>query len=189
MKYGMSIGSIWSKLTVIMDCTVLLLAASWVNFYIVSGQVSTESAHEKNLRCHPVKCFFKVIPSAKIKYHHYSDIIMSAMASQITGVLSVCSAVCSGADLRKPQSPASLAFVRGIHRSPVNSPHKGPVTRKMFPYYNIIKGNSFPKLARCSKIRQTKSFMSEAARLLGPGMHLKYQIMSHKLLAGGVKIA
>ena len=35
--------------------------------------------------------------------------------------------VCSGADQRKHQSSASLAFVRGIHRWPVNSPHKGPV--------------------------------------------------------------
>ena len=42
------------------------------------------------------------------------------------------STVCSGADQRKHQSSASLAFVRGIHRSPVNSPHKGPVTRKCF---------------------------------------------------------
>ena len=28
--------------------------------------------------------------------------------------------------------------VRGIHRSPVNSPHKGPVTRKMFPFDDVI---------------------------------------------------
>ena len=34
---------------------------------------------------------------------------------------------------KKHQSSASLAYVRGIHRSPVNSPHKWPVTRKMFP--------------------------------------------------------
>ena len=59
--------------------------------------------------------------------------IMGAMASQITGVSIVCSAVCSGADGRKHQSFASLAFVRLIHRWPVDSPHKGPVTRKMFP--------------------------------------------------------
>ena len=69
--------------------------------------------------------------------HHYSDAIMSAMASQITGVF-VYSTVCSGRDLRKHQSSASLAFVRGIHRWPVNSPHKGPVTRKMFPLDNVI---------------------------------------------------
>ena len=39
---------------------------------------------------------------------------------------------------RKHQSSASLAFVRGIHRRPVNSPHKGPVTRKMFPFDDVI---------------------------------------------------
>ena len=39
---------------------------------------------------------------------------------------------------KKHQSSASLAFVRGIHRGPVNSPHKGPVTRKMFPFHDVI---------------------------------------------------
>ena len=39
---------------------------------------------------------------------------------------------------RKHQSSASLAFVRGIHRGPVNSPHKWPVTRKMFPFDDVI---------------------------------------------------
>ena len=43
-----------------------------------------------------------------------------------------------GADQRKCQSSASLAFVRGIHRGPVNSPHKGPVTQKMFPFDDVI---------------------------------------------------
>ena len=55
---------------------------------------------------------------------------MSAMASQITSLTIVYSIVYSGADQRKHQSSASLAFVRGIHRWPVNSQHKGPVTRK-----------------------------------------------------------
>ena len=63
---------------------------------------------------------------------------MSAVASQITGVLIVYSTVCSGADQRKHQSSASLAFVWGIHRGPVNSPHKWPVTRKMFPFDDVI---------------------------------------------------
>ena len=57
---------------------------------------------------------------------------MSAMASQINSLMIVYSAVYSGTDQRKHQSSASLAFVRGIHRWPVNSPHKGPVTRKIF---------------------------------------------------------
>ena len=71
-------------------------------------------------------------------YHYFSDVIMSAMASQITGVPMVCSTVCSCADQRKHQSYALLAFVRGIHRWPVNSPRTGPVTRKMFPFDDVI---------------------------------------------------
>ena len=66
---------------------------------------------------------------------HYSDAIMNTMASQITGVQIIYSTVCSGANQRKHQNSASLAFVRGI---PVNSPHKGPVTRKMFPFHEVI---------------------------------------------------
>ena len=69
---------------------------------------------------------------------HYSDVTMRATASLITGVSIVYSTVYSGADQRKHQSSASLAFVRGIHRWPVNSPHKGPVTRKMFPLDDVI---------------------------------------------------
>ena len=69
---------------------------------------------------------------------HYSDFVMSAMASQITCVSIVCSTVCSGADQRKHQSTASLAFVSGIHRWPLDSHHKGPVTWKMFPFDDVI---------------------------------------------------
>ena len=43
---------------------------------------------------------------------HYSDVIMSAMAPQITGASIVCSIICSGADQRKHQISAPLAFVR-----------------------------------------------------------------------------
>ena len=56
------------------------------------------------------------------------------MASQITSPTIVYSTVYSGTDQRKHQSSASLTFVRWIHRWPVNSPHKGSVTRKMFQY-------------------------------------------------------
>ena len=63
---------------------------------------------------------------------------MMAIASQITSLTIVYSAVYSGAHQRKHQSSASLAFVWGIHRGPVNSPHKWPVTRKMFPFDDVI---------------------------------------------------
>ena len=63
---------------------------------------------------------------------------MNVLASQITGVSTVYSAVHSGTDQRKHQSSASLAFVRGIRRWPVNSPHKGPETRKLFSFDDVI---------------------------------------------------
>ena len=63
---------------------------------------------------------------------------MGAIASQITSLTIVYSTIHSGADQRKHQSSASLAFVREIHRSPVNSPHKWPVTRKVFPFDDVI---------------------------------------------------
>ena len=63
---------------------------------------------------------------------------MIEMASQITSLAIVYPIVYSDADQRKHQSSASLAFVRRIHRGPVNSPHKWPVTRKMFPFDDVI---------------------------------------------------
>ena len=59
----------------------------------------------------------------RVSMPHFSDVIMGGMASQITGISIVYSIVCSGADERM---------------WPVNSPHKGPVTRKMFPFDDVI---------------------------------------------------
>ena len=72
------------------------------------------------------------------KIQHYDDVIMGAIASQIGSRTTVYSTVYSDADQSKHQSSASLAFVRGIHRRPVNSTHKWPVTRKMFPFDDVI---------------------------------------------------
>ena len=63
-------------------------------------------------------------------WFHYSDVIISANASQTTGVSIAYQTVCLGVDKRTNQSSATLAFVRGVQRWPVNSPHKGSVTRK-----------------------------------------------------------
>ena len=63
---------------------------------------------------------------------------MSTMASQTTDISIVCSTVCSDTDESKHQSSAWLAFVRGIHGWAVNSPHKGPVTRIIFPFDDVI---------------------------------------------------
>ena len=59
-------------------------------------------------------------------------------AYQITGVTIIYSTICSGADKKKHQSSASLAFVTRIDRWTVNSPQKGPVTRQKFPFDDVI---------------------------------------------------
>ena len=69
---------------------------------------------------------------------HYDDVMMSAIASQITSLAIVYSIFNSDEDQRTHQGSASPAFVRGIHRRPVNSPHKWPVTRKIFPFDDVI---------------------------------------------------
>ena len=73
---------------------------------------------------------------------YYCDVRMGVVASQITNLTIVYSTVYSDADQRKHQSPASLAFVWGIQRAPANSPHKWPVTRKMFPFDDVIMESS-----------------------------------------------
>ena len=76
--------------------------------------------------------------------YHYDDVTTCVMASEITGVSIVCSTVRSGADLRKHQSSTWLVRVRGIHRWPVDSPHKWLVTPKMFPFGDIIMQTILP---------------------------------------------
>ena len=72
------------------------------------------------------------------KWHmYYSDVIIGEMASQITSLPIVYLTVYSGTYQRKHQGSVSLAFVRGIHRWPMIS-HKGPVTRKMFPFDDVF---------------------------------------------------
>ena len=71
---------------------------------------------------------------------HYSDVTMSTMAPQSTTVSIVYSIICSGTHL--DQSSASLAFVRGIHWWPVDSPHRGLVMQKMLPFDDVIMSKS-----------------------------------------------
>ena len=88
-------------------------------------------------RCYVLRIVTHEVITSVLCIHHYSDVIVSAISSQITGVSIVCSTVYSDAD-KKKWSSASLAFVRGIHGWPVNSPRKGRVTRKMFPFDDVI---------------------------------------------------
>ena len=83
---------------------------------------------------------FKVWQWCCLACRNYSDVIMSAVVSQITGVSIVCSTVCSGAE----ENIKAL----WIHRWPVDSPHKGPVTRKMFPFDDVIMHSTMVKHQR-----------------------------------------
>ena len=64
-----------------------------------------------------------------------NDFTMSAMASQITGISMDC---LLSRLFRRTSKESTLAFVRGIPRWPVDSPHKGPITRKMLPFDDVI---------------------------------------------------
>ena len=76
---------------------------------------------------------------------------MGAIVSQITSLAIVYSIDYSYADQRKHQSSASRAFVWGIHREPVNSPHQRPIMRKMFQFDDVImyKHISILEYCRC----------------------------------------
>ena len=69
---------------------------------------------------------------------HYNDVIMGVMVSYITNLTIFYSMVYSGTDQRKRQSPASLAFVRGIHQGLVNSTDKWPVIQNLIPFSNFV---------------------------------------------------
>ena len=99
--------------------------------------VMTSPAIITEISCDPQIC--RASPPSMVLVMHYSDVTMSAIVSQITSVSIVCSTVCSGADQK-----ASKLRITGFHKgnSPVNSPHKAPVTRKMFLFDDIIMGFS-----------------------------------------------
>ena len=108
---------------------------------------------------------------------HYNDVIMGTMASQITSLTIVFATVYSDADQRKHQSFASLAFVRGIHRGPVNSPHKWPVTRKMFPFDDVIMNHTY-----ISVIKQFRNFvLSTAVSFLKSIGQLRNRLRENKI--------
>ena len=112
----------------------ILFFRSYIEYFVKKYLKLKVSLHEVGLfvsmmlqrpmRCH--RC-------CPLRWRHNG-----AVASQITSLKTVYSTIYSGAYKRKYQCSESLTFVRGIHRWPVNSPHKRPVTQKMFPFDNVI---------------------------------------------------
>ena len=122
------------------DYTSKTVSLHWDNpqvinsFHVDSTVISQEACRMK------VICALHY--SHEIGSAHYSDAIMTAMASQITSLTIVYSTVYSGADQRKHQNSASLAFVRGIHRRPVND-------AEMFPFDDVIMNSLVSLLFPC----------------------------------------
>ena len=113
-----------------------------------SSTSMTKSSYQENVMIHAFYfCISKWLNNRQI---HYCDVIMGVMASQITSRTIVYSTVYSGLDQRKHQSSASLAFVRGIHQWPVNSPHKRLVTQKMLPFDHHVKNSTISSM-HCSQ--------------------------------------
>ena len=85
----------------------------------------------------------------------------------------VCSTVCSSAYQRKHQRSASLAYVRGIHRWSVNSPHKGPVTWKMFPFDDVIINSLWYFLNFKEKIKKSFIKIRQSRELVQVSKYIK----------------
>ena len=122
------------KITVIL---ILMQISCHLLIVVLSDRYSIVSVNWKNWMCANTWRNYMCLGTFKL-CSHYNDIIMGTMASQITSLTIVYSTVYSGADQRKHQSSAPLAFVQGVHQWRMNSLPKWPVLRKMFPFDDII---------------------------------------------------
>ena len=77
---------------------------------------------------------------------HYDDVIMGKMASQITSLTIVYSTIYSGADQRKHQSSASLAFVRRVpgefHAQMASNAENVPIWWRHHGLYRMYCGST-----------------------------------------------
>ena len=128
--------------TVLMMTTLMVIFIDTTTIMIITNSRKIEWLFNDNtsqnwVQLNPVETLLSITQYCT-NFSYCSDVIMNTMASQITGVSIVCSIVCSDADQRKYQSSVPLDFVRGSHRWPMHSPNKGPVTRKIFPFDDVI---------------------------------------------------
>ena len=144
--------SLW--FTISWNCDVISLSETSPRYWIKDQPAGPQKDSQQNVpyigNWGVAYRIFYLLPGRfgklRLPTSHYHDVIMTVMASQITGLTIVYSIVYSDVDQRKHQSSASLAFVWGIHRGPVNPPHKWPVTRKMFPSMALWKAVVTPFL-------------------------------------------
>ena len=118
-----------SPTPIYINCAKVVLILGYDELGKINQRRYTMAMQFVLIKCPAIYIWFNI---RSMLFIHFNDVMMNATVSQITGVTIVYSIVCSGADQTKRQSSASLAFVWGIHRWPVNTPHIGPVTRKCF---------------------------------------------------------
>ena len=96
---------------------MLSLKGTWVNAWVNDREAGDLGRHHAHYDVIVMKYLSHNMPSLPFSSKcHYSDLIMGAIASQITSLTIVYSTIYSDADQRKHQSSASLAFEWGIHR-------------------------------------------------------------------------
>ena len=129
-----------------------------------------------------------------INHLHYDDVTMSKMASEITSVSIVYWNICSNVDQRKRQSSASLAFGGAIHRWPGNYSHKGPVTRKIFPFDDVLmrfrQGPVVPLIGTILLLTCIWNICQRHYTINWNLLHLHYHYVMHKtsiFIGGGMQ--
>ena len=136
-KYGIKLNSLYAMMNIDCICRVVIQILKQIAKTLGSTSIRHRSDVKVSNR-YPVNGLRYLWNGLTlcVPVLHYCDVIMKAMASQITSLTIVYSTVHLGPDQRKHQSSASLAFVLGIHRSSANSQRAR--TRKMFPFDDVI---------------------------------------------------
>ena len=161
---------------------VILFRGRWINY---------QKSHGDTIFYNCIKSVYSRCPSITVsetveihtwnRHSHYNNVIIGAIASLITSLTIVYLSVYSDADQRKHQSSASLAFVRGIHRGPVNSPHKWPVTQKMFPFDDVIMLKWPARVLWSSKFALARHFICHSNILCNIVLYFKLTMIFKNL--------
>ena len=106
--------------------------------WCMPGSLTSGSGNPK-IVIHGNSCIILYISITQSQYHDCRW--PGDTRSQVISSISIDTV--SGADQRKHQSSASLAFLLGIHRWPLNSLHKWPVMWKMLPLDDVIMSIMF----------------------------------------------
>ena len=110
---------------------------------------------------------------------YYSDVIMGAMASQITSLTIVYSTVCSGADQRKTSKLRVTGLCEGNSSVTGEFPHKGPVTRKMFSFDDVIMESTLEQTTSIVTLGNITVVIVQRAHIWWMDFRVRYWTILH----------